>query len=125
MDVYTNRLTSTTNENPSVSVISYIYDQFADDEYVIDTTYQLLYAYLIFAMQGNLPCSASTPSKQKNNMNIMLTNVLDAATGGLFYYLFGYAFSFGGPSNRFNEKPFFGFKEIGIEDGFDYSNFLY
>uniref|UniRef100_A0A0D3AAY5 Ammonium transporter AmtB-like domain-containing protein n=1 Tax=Brassica oleracea var. oleracea TaxID=109376 RepID=A0A0D3AAY5_BRAOL len=41
-------------------------------------------------------CAGSV--RAKNTMNIMLTNVLDAAAGGLFYYLFGYAFAFGGSS---------------------------
>lgn len=58
-------------------------------------------------------------------MHIILTNVLDATTRGLFYYFFGYVFSFGFPSNGFIEKQFFDSKEIGTEDGFDYSNFLH
>ncbi|KAF3598889.1 hypothetical protein F2Q69_00037097 [Brassica cretica] len=41
-------------------------------------------------------CAGSV--RAKNTMNILLTNVLDAAAGGLFYYLFGYAFAFGGSS---------------------------
>ncbi|KAF3528415.1 hypothetical protein DY000_02041602 [Brassica cretica] len=44
-------------------------------------------------------CAGSV--RAKNTMNIMLTNVLDAAAGGLFYYLFGYAFAFGGSSEVF------------------------
>ncbi|KAK8562051.1 hypothetical protein V6N12_049104 [Hibiscus sabdariffa] len=35
-------------------------------------------------------CSGSV--RAKNTMNIMLTNVLDAATDDLFYYLFGFAY---------------------------------
>ncbi|KAL4312331.1 hypothetical protein GQ457_01G028890 [Hibiscus cannabinus] len=35
-------------------------------------------------------CAGSV--RAKNTMNIMLTNVLDATTGGLFYYLFGFAY---------------------------------
>ncbi|URD83888.1 ammonium transporter 1 member, partial [Musa troglodytarum] len=62
--------------------------------------------------------------RAKNTMNIMLTNVLDAAAGGLFYYLFGFAFAFGGPSNGFIGKHFFGLKEV-PQPSFDYSNFLY
>ena len=51
-------------------------------------------------------CAGSVPAK--NTMNIMLTNVLDAAAGGLSYYLFGFAFAFGSPSNGFIGLHFFG-----------------
>ncbi|KAF3952516.1 hypothetical protein CMV_021933 [Castanea mollissima] len=52
------------------------------------------------------------------------TNVLDIAAGGLFYYLFGFAFAFGSPSNGFIGRHFFGLKSI-PSSSFDYSNFLY
>ncbi|MCI49795.1 ammonium transporter 1 member 1, partial [Trifolium medium] len=48
----------------------------------------------------------------------------DAAAGGLFYYLFGFAFAFGGPSNGFIGKHFFGLKDVPTV-AFDYSYFLY
>ncbi|KAK9919375.1 hypothetical protein M0R45_027970 [Rubus argutus] len=48
-------------------------------------------------------CAGSV--RAKNTMNIMLTNVLDAAAGGLSYYLFGFAFAFGEPSNGFIGPP--------------------
>lgn len=73
-------------------------------------------------------CAGSV--RAKNTMNIMLTNVLDAAAGGLFYYLFGFAFAWGRPSNGFIGRHFFGLKEIPYISfdrsiSFDYSNFLY
>ncbi|XP_021605344.2 ammonium transporter 1 member 1 [Manihot esculenta] len=69
-------------------------------------------------------CAGSV--RAKNTMNIMLTNVLDAPIGGLFYYLFGFAFAFGtgGSENGFIGKQHFGLKTIPSED-LDYSNFLY
>lgn len=67
-------------------------------------------------------CAGSV--RAKNTMNIMLTNVLDAAAGGLFYYLFGFAFAFGAPSNGFIGRHFFGLKDV-PDPNFDYSNFLY
>lgn len=57
-------------------------------------------------------------------MNIMLTNVLDAAAGGISYYLFGFAFAFGAPSNGFIGRHFFGLKTF-PNPSFDYSFFLY
>lgn len=125
MENCTTKLTTATNGNLSTSAISYICGQFTDAGYAIDTTYLLFSAYLVFAMQLGFAMLCAGSVRAKNTMNIMLTNVLDAATGGLFYYLFGYAFAFGGPSNGFIGKQFFGLKEIGTEDGFDYSNFLY
>ncbi|XP_031283801.1 ammonium transporter 1 member 4-like [Pistacia vera] len=42
-------------------------------------------------------CAGSVRAKN----TIMLTNVLHAATGGLFYCVFGFAFAFGSPSSGF------------------------
>lgn len=67
-------------------------------------------------------CAGSV--RAKNTMNIMLTNVLDAAAGGLSYYLFGYAFAFGSPSNGFIGRHFFGLNDFPYPQA-DYSFFLY
>ncbi|KAL6146861.1 hypothetical protein ACLB2K_057538 [Fragaria x ananassa] len=70
-------------------------------------------------------CAGSV--RAKNTMNIMLTNVLDAAAGGLSYYLFGFAFAFGAPSNGFIGRYFFGLNDYpsGPSPAGDYSFFLY
>lgn len=102
-----------------------INSQFTDVASAVDTTYLLFSAYLVFAMQLGFAMLCAGSVRAKNTMNIMLTNVLDAAAGGLFYYMFGYAFAFGAPSNGFIGKHFFGLKEIPNGSGFDYSNFLY
>ncbi|KAF5204215.1 Ammonium transporter 1 member [Thalictrum thalictroides] len=98
--------------------------RFSDTTYAIDSTYLLFSAYLVFAMQLGFAMLCAGSVRAKNTMNIMLTNVLDAAAGGIFYYLFGFAFAFGGPSNGFIGKHFFGLRDI-PEPGFDYSYFLY
>ncbi|CAI0383187.1 unnamed protein product [Linum tenue] len=67
-------------------------------------------------------CAGSV--RAKNTMNIMLTNVLDAAAGGLFYYMFGFAFAFGTPSNGFIGRHNFALKSFPSLN-FDYSYFLY
>ncbi|KAL0322608.1 UNVERIFIED_CONTAM: Ammonium transporter 1 member 3 [Sesamum angustifolium] len=92
--------------------------------HAIDSTYLLFSAYLVFAMQLGFAMLCAGSVRAKNTMNIMLTNVLDAAAGGIFYYLFGFAFAFGGPSNGFIGHHYFGMKEIPSPD-FDYSMFLY
>ncbi|XP_072985222.1 ammonium transporter 1 member 2-like [Typha latifolia] len=102
----------------------YICAQFADTTSAVDTTYLLFSAYLVFAMQLGFAMLCAGSVRKKNAMNIMLTNVLDAAAGALFYYLFGFAFAFGSPSNPFIGKQFFGLKKL-PETGFDYPFFLY
>ncbi|KAF9610680.1 hypothetical protein IFM89_023936 [Coptis chinensis] len=96
----------------------------SDATFAIDTTYLLFSAYLVFAMQLGFAMLCAGSVRAKNTMNIMLTNVLDAAAGGLFYYLFGFAFAFGAPSNGFIGRHFFGLRDIPAPN-FDYSNFLY
>ncbi|WCJ24156.1 ammonium transporter 1 1 [Euphorbia peplus] len=99
-------------------------DNFTATKFAIDNTYLLFSAYLVFSMQLGFAMLCAGSVRAKNTMNIMLTNVLDAAAGGLFYYLFGFAFAFGGPSNGFIGKHNFGLKDVPSE-GADYSNFLY
>ncbi|KAK9033921.1 hypothetical protein V6N11_050101 [Hibiscus sabdariffa] len=60
--------------------------------------------------------------RAKKTMNIMLTNVLDAATDGLFYYLFGFAYS--SPFNGFIGRHYFALGAI-PSSSYDYKNFLY
>ncbi|KAJ6711058.1 AMMONIUM TRANSPORTER [Salix koriyanagi] len=99
-------------------------DHFADTAYAVDSTYLLFSAYLVFAMQLGFAMLCAGSVRAKNTMNIMLTNVLDAATGGLFYYLFGFAFAFGNPSNGFIGRQFFGLESF-PSPSFDYGYFLY
>ncbi|KAH6809162.1 ammonium transporter 1 [Perilla frutescens var. frutescens] len=99
-------------------------NKFSDTGFAINTTYLLFSAYLVFSMQLGFAMLCAGSVRAKNTMNIMLTNVLDAAAGGIFYYLFGFAFAFGAPSNGFIGRHFFGLKDVPTSD-FDYSNFLY
>ncbi|KAF4352653.1 hypothetical protein G4B88_012556 [Cannabis sativa] len=68
------------------------------------------------------PCSAPAQSEPRTHEQ-MLTNVLDAAAGGLSYYLLGFAFAYGSPSNGFIGRHFFGLKSFPSPAG-DYSFFL-
>jgi Amt family ammonium transporter len=83
-------------------------NKFIDTTYAIDNTYLLFSAYLVFAMQLGFAMLCAGSVRAKNTMNIMLTNILDAAIGGLFFYIFGFALAFGTPSNGFIGKHFFG-----------------
>ncbi|KAF6144393.1 hypothetical protein GIB67_024620 [Kingdonia uniflora] len=115
----------------ATAAAAYICNQFdsvsaklTDTTFAIDTTYLLFSAYLVFAMQLGFAMLCAGSVRAKNTMNIMLTNVLDAAAGGLFYYMFGFAFAFGAPSNGFIGRHFFGLKSFPAP-GFDYSYFLF
>jgi Amt family ammonium transporter len=101
-----------------------IANKLSDTTYAIDNTYLLFSAYLVFAMQLGFAMLCAGSVRAKNTMNIMLTNVLDAAAGGLSYYLFGFAFAFGSPSNGFIGRHFFGLSDFPWASA-DYSFFLY
>ncbi|CAL5416570.1 hypothetical protein CsSME_00033852 [Camellia sinensis var. sinensis] len=119
------------NTTDAAAAASYICGQFAavsnkfiDTGYAVDSTYLLFSAYLVFSMQLGFAMLCAGSVRAKNTMNIMLTNVLDAAAGGLFYYLFGFALAFGSPSNGFIGHHNFALKSI-PSSLFDYSYFLY
>ncbi|KAI6671021.1 hypothetical protein NL676_005906 [Syzygium grande] len=70
----------------------------SDTPYTVDTMYILFSAYLGCSMQLGFAmiCAVSVRA-----MNTMVPKVLNAAVGGLFYYLFGFTFAFGSPSHGF------------------------
>lgn len=98
--------------------------KFVDTGYAVDNTYLLFSTYLVFSMQIGFAMLCAGSVRAKNTMNIMLTNVLDAATGGFFYYLFGFALAFGTPSNGFIGQHFFGLSQFPSQS-FDYGFFLF
>ncbi|CAN6279226.1 unnamed protein product [Urochloa humidicola] len=108
----------------AANATDYLCDRFADTTSAVDSTYLLFSAYLVFAMQLGFAMLCAGSVRAKNTMNIMLTNVLDAAAGALFYYLFGFAFAYGTPSNGFIGRHFFGLKQV-PQTGFDYDFFLF
>ncbi|KAH9550508.1 hypothetical protein CY35_10G075600 [Sphagnum magellanicum] len=92
----------------------------------VDDSYLLYSTYLVFAMQLGFAMLCAGSVRAKNTMNIMLTNVLDAACGGISYYLIGFAFAFGqGPHpNGFIGHFNWGLNDI-PSDTYDYSFFLF
>ncbi|KAF3791279.1 putative ammonium transporter 2 [Nymphaea thermarum] len=105
-------------------ICGHMEDQLSATSFAVNSTYLLFSAYLVFVMQLGFCMLCAGSVREKNSMNIMLTNVLDAATGGIFYYLFGYAFAFGYPGNGFIGNHYFGLKSF-PNMTYDYSNFLY
>eukprot|EP00850_Spirogloea_muscicola_P019964 SM000203S06140 [mRNA] locus=s203:114357:117608:+ [translate_table: standard] len=94
----------------------------------LDNTFLLFSAYLVFAMQLGFAMLCAGTVRAKNTMNIMLTNLLDAACGGLSYYLFGFGFAFGRGANRngFIGTNYFALHHVpDYHNTFDYSFFLF
>ncbi|XP_021722438.1 ammonium transporter 1 member 1-like [Chenopodium quinoa] len=92
----------------------------------INAVYLLFSAYLVFSMQLGFAMLCAGSVRAKNTMNILLTNVLDAATGAVFFYLFGFAFAFGSPSNPFIGSRFFALSTIpDFHQSYDYNYFLF
>ncbi|EXB93137.1 Ammonium transporter 1 member 2 [Morus notabilis] len=121
-------LTATTNSTAAAEFLcsrfNAVSDKLTATTYAVDNTYLLFSAYLVFSMQLGFAMLCAGSVRAKNSMNIMLTNVLDAAAGGLSYYLFGFAFAFGSPPNGFIGRHFFGLKTFPSHSA-DYSFFLY
>lgn len=92
----------------------------------INAVYLLFSAYLVFSMQLGFAMLCAGSVRAKNTMNILLTNVLDAATGAIFFYLFGFAFAFGSPSNPFIGRRFFALSSMpNFSLSYDYNYFLF
>ena len=68
-----------------------------------DATWILTSAFIIFTMQSGFGLLESGMVSQKNEANIMVKNAVDVIYGGLAYWLFGFAVSFGseGRGNAF------------------------
>ncbi|XP_068701810.1 putative ammonium transporter 3 [Montipora foliosa] len=60
-----------------------------------DSTWILTSAFIIFTMQSGFGLLESGMVSRKNEVNIMVKNAIDVIYGGLSYWLFGFAFSFG------------------------------
>ncbi|XP_031564624.1 putative ammonium transporter 3 [Actinia tenebrosa] len=60
-----------------------------------DATWILTSAFIIFTMQSGFGLLEAGMVSKKNETNIMVKNAVDVIYGGLSYWLFGFAFSFG------------------------------
>lgn len=60
-----------------------------------DSTWVLTTALIIFTMQTGFALVESGVVRSKNEVNIMMKNVVDVCFGGLSYYIFGFALMFG------------------------------
>lgn len=63
--------------------------------YPDDATWILTSAFIIFTMQSGFGLLEAGMVSKKNETNIMVKNAVDVIYGGLSYWIFGFAFSFG------------------------------
>ncbi|KAG2428008.1 hypothetical protein HXX76_011994 [Chlamydomonas incerta] len=67
----------------------------------LDVAFLLFSAYLVFGpMQLGFALLCAGAIRSKNSMNVLMKNILDACTGAIGFYLFGYAFAFGHQANK-------------------------
>ena len=62
---------------------------------VEDTNWVLTSSFIIFTMQTGFGMLESGCISTKNEVNIMMKNIVDIVLGGFTYWLFGYGMSFG------------------------------
>ncbi|KAK2193435.1 hypothetical protein NP493_13g12020 [Ridgeia piscesae] len=60
-----------------------------------DAIWILSCTFIIFTMQSGFGLLESGLVSKKDEVNIMMKNAIDVIVGGLSFWLFGYAFSFG------------------------------
>ncbi|KAL3685020.1 hypothetical protein R1sor_003042 [Riccia sorocarpa] len=103
-------------------------NKFSTHTLAIDNTFLLMSTYLVFSMQIGFAMLCAGSVRAKNTVNIMLTNVLDAAAGGISFYLFGFGFAFGrsNHNNAFIGSNYFSLQSIPDKsNGFDFSFYLF
>ncbi|CDF39904.1 unnamed protein product [Chondrus crispus] len=64
----------------------------------LDTMFVLVSGYMVFLMQCGFAMLTAGSVRTKNTKNVLLKNILDACVGAIAYYLFGWAFAYGGDS---------------------------
>merc|ERR1712164_226489 len=73
-----------------------------------DANFMLTSAYLVFFMQAGFAMLCAGSVRSKNTKNILIKNVLDACVGAFAWFLFGYGFAFGKPSDETGMNSFIG-----------------
>lgn len=93
-----------------------------------DATWILTSAFIIFTMQSGFGLLESGLVSRKNEVNIMVKNAVDVIFGGLAYWMFGFAFSFGDDSrtNAFSGMGmFFTEADDNVNMGYIYSRYFF
>ncbi|CAL8107424.1 unnamed protein product [Orchesella dallaii] len=91
-----------------------------------DATWILTSAFIIFTMQTGFGLLESGCVSLKNEVNIMMKNVIDIVFGGITYWLFGYGLTYG----ELYTNPFFAIGYFAVDADIDemgpvFSKFLF
>ncbi|XP_041364174.1 putative ammonium transporter 3 [Gigantopelta aegis] len=87
-----------------------------------DATWILTSAFIIFTMQSGFGLLEAGCVSSKNEVNIMMKNVVDVIFGGITYWAFGFGFSFG---NSEGTNPFCGIGYWFVNPGTDTAGLVY
>lgn len=92
-----------------------------------DAIWILTCSFIIFTMQSGFGLLESGIVSRKHEINILVKNIADVLFGGLAFWMFGYAFSFGSAKGS---NMFIGFGDFfvdadGDEMGWVYSRFFF
>ncbi|XP_046350572.2 putative ammonium transporter 3 [Haliotis rufescens] len=92
-----------------------------------DATWILTSAFIIFTMQSGFGLLESGMASRKNEVNIMLKNVVDVVFGGITYWSIGYGLTFGDDAgaNGFTGVGYFFLNPDGEHIGTIYSKFVF
>ncbi|KAL9973828.1 hypothetical protein ACROYT_G020333 [Oculina patagonica] len=101
----TNRTNSTLDSTATPTTKDVSDGKFVEGIGSDDATWILTSAFIIFTMQSGFGLLESGLVSRKNEANIMVKNAVDVIYGGLSYWLFGFALSYG---VKERENPFCG-----------------
>lgn len=114
--------------NTFVRNSSYVIPGIYDLE-IEDTNWVLTSSFIIFTMQTGFGMLESGCVSVKNEVNIMMKNIVDVVLGGFTYWLFGYGLSYGRGALT---NPFVAVGDFLIDPGVDdplmgqiFSSFLF
>merc|ERR1711991_618040 len=79
---------------------------------------------MVFLMQAGFALLEVGSVRAKNARNILMKNFLDLAIGALSFWLFGWAFAYGVPSDS-EGNGFIGFGDFGLVDFTDYAGWFF
>ncbi len=71
------------------------------DRSTIDILWLIVCSALVFLMQAGFLCLETGLTRNKNNINVAIKNLVDFATSTLLFWLFGFAFMFGATQGGF------------------------
>ena len=89
----------------------------------INTVWLLLATFMVMFMQPGFAMVEAGFTRSKNTANILMKNLMDFATGSIFYWLVGYSFMYGAGNAFFGDFSLFAFNPAEDSYGAGYSDF--